>query len=269
MAEFDLSLSRNEVASFLEQIQVPMSAPSVEFLTHIVVGINEYLPFQNITMLTGPRHRPSNDWIKREMLDGLGGLCTVRNPFLFALLQELGFDVRFVSSSMNEEDCHISLVVELGGEEWWVDVGNGYPYLSPIQLGDEGPKQNWFLSYRLVKQGSRYEVQHLTSGNQWKVNHHFSSEGVDFSIFDRMHQLHYTQPGWGPFLTGLRVNRFWSDGGAILKDNQASSPKGEVTIEGPEELSSWLEEWFNPRFYEAIDVHAAFAQWYHNLEGLE
>jgi len=41
MAEFDLSLSKNEVASFLEQIQVPMSAPSVEFLTHIVVGIKE------------------------------------------------------------------------------------------------------------------------------------------------------------------------------------------------------------------------------------
>ena len=33
-------------------------------------------------MLTGPNHRPSNEWIKREMLDGLGGLCTVKILFV-------------------------------------------------------------------------------------------------------------------------------------------------------------------------------------------
>ena len=155
MVEFTLRLTDDEVSSFLQQIRVERATPSVEFLTNIVSGVTEYVPFQNITMLTGPNHRPSNEWIKREMLDGLGGLCTVRNPFLFALLKALDFEVRFVSSTMLEPDCHISLVVCIEARDWWVDVGNGYPYFSPIMLGDETPKQNWFLSYRLVLNESR------------------------------------------------------------------------------------------------------------------
>lgn len=269
MVEFSLFLTDDEVSSFLEQIHVERTTTSVEFLTDIVTGITEHVPFQNITMLTGPNHRPSNEWIKREMLDGLGGLCTVRNPFLYALLKALGFEVRFVSSTMLEPDCHISLVVRIHGDDWWVDVGNGYPYFSPIQLGDETPQQNWFLSYRLVLNGSRYEVQHLSTDNTWNVNHHFSSGGVDFSVFDHMHKMHYTQPGWGPFLTGLRVNRFWLDGGAIIKDHQASSPTGTEIINGPQQLSLWLEQWFNQDFYGSIDLDAAYERWNHNLEGLE
>ena len=269
MVEFTLRLTDDEVSSFLQQIRVERATPSVEFLTNIVSGVTEYVPFQNITMLTGPNHRPSNEWIKREMLDGLGGLCTVRNPFLFALLKALDFEVRFVSSTMLEPDCHISLVVCIEARDWWVDVGNGYPYFSPIMLGDETPKQNWFLSYRLVLNESRYEVQHLSRNNTWNVNHHFSSEGVDFSVFDHMHEMHYTQPGWGPFLTGLRVNRFWSDGGAIIKDHQASSPTGMENINGPQKLSVWLEQWFEEDFYGSIDVHAAYERWNHNLEGLQ
>ena len=84
-----------------------------------------------------------------------------------------------------------------------------------------------------------------------------------------MHEMHYTHPGWGPFLTGLRVNRFWSDGGAIIKDHQASSPTGMENINGPQKLSVWLEQWFEEDFYGSIDVHAAYERWNHNLEGLE
>lgn len=269
MVDFSLNLTSDEVSSFLEQVHLEEDQPSLSFLTNIVSGITEHVPFQNITMLTGPMHRPSNEWIKREMLGGLGGLCTVRNPFLYALLEALGFEVRFVSSTMIEADCHISLMVRIENKDWWVDVGNGYPYFSPIQLGDETPQQNWFLSYRLIQNGNRYEVQHMSNKGTWTVNHHFSPHGVDFSVFDRMHEMHYTQPGWGPFLTGLRVNRFWADGGAIIKDQQATSPSGEERIERPQELSLWLRKWFNPDFYDSVDIDAAYRRWNHNLEGFE
>ena len=146
MVDFDLELTDSEVASFLQQIHVERDIPSAILLEQVVAGVVEHVPFQNITMLTGPRQRPSKSWIKKEMLNGLGGLCTVRNPFLYCLLKSLGFEVRFVSSTILEPDCHISLVVTIGEEEWWVDVGNGYPYFSPIRLGDESLNQIGFSS---------------------------------------------------------------------------------------------------------------------------
>ena len=261
MVDFDLELTDSDVTSFLRQIQVEKGQPSPLFLEQIVAGIVEHVPFQNITMLTGPRQRPSNGWIKKEMLNGLGGLCTARNPFLYCFLKCLGFEVRFVSSTILEPDCHISLVVSINEEEWWVDVGNGYPYFSPIRLGDESPQSNWFFQYRLVPKGTRYEVQHALSRDEWSVNHHFSPVGVDFSVFDYMHEMHYKQPGWGPFLTGIRVNRFWSDGGAILKDHRATSPAGKEELLQPDQIHSWLKQWFGPNFWNHIDVKLAYKRW--------
>lgn len=266
MAEFNLHLLDSEIDDFLRQIHMVRAAPSSTFLSHIVSGIVEHVPFQNITMLTGPRHRPSEEWIKKEMLTGLGGLCTARNPFLYSLLKGLGFEVRFVSSTILEPDCHISLIVSVEEGEWWVDVGNGYPYFSPIRLGDETPQSNWFFQYRLVQNGPRYEVQHAFNEADWTVNHHFSPDGVDFSVFDHMHEMHYKQPGWGPFLTGLRVNRFWSEGGAILKDHRATSPAGVEVLDGAPEIQSWLRQWFEPSFWNHIDVNLACKRWKNTLE---
>ena len=91
MVDFDLKLTDSDIISFLRQIQVEKGQPSPLFLEQIVAGIVEHVPFQNITMLTGPRQRPSNGWIKKEMLNGLGGLCTVRNPFLYCLLKRIKY----------------------------------------------------------------------------------------------------------------------------------------------------------------------------------
>ena len=150
-------------------------------------------------MLTNEWIRPTNKLIKHDMLSGLGGLCTVRNPFLHEFLKCLGYKVRFASSTMIEPDCHITLIVELDGNDWWVDVGNGYPYMEPIMLGDQKEKSNWFMKYKLVQKSGRYHVYHKINNGDWELNHHFSAKGVDFSAFDRMHHLHYSVPGWGPF----------------------------------------------------------------------
>lgn len=267
MVDFQINLNDKEIESFLQQIHVAKTEVSVEFLRQIVNGIVEFVPFQNLTMLTAPRSRPTVGTIKFEMLNGMGGLCTARNPFLHELLRHLGFQPRFVSSTMGEPDCHISLIVNISNEDWWVDVGNGYPYFEPIKLGDETIHSNWFFSYRIVKNSNRWEVQHNFSSN-WTTNHYFTSEGVDYSRFDRMHELHYTVPGWGPFLTGLRVNRFWNDGGAVLRDLRATSPHGEEYLKSPKEIVNWLERWFSSSFFAKVDVVGAFESWQNEKSGV-
>jgi len=262
MNEAFIEFSENEIQSFLDRIEVTRSEPTPIFLENTVSGIIEHLPFQNISMLTDEWVRPTLSKIKADMLSGHGGLCTVRNPFLYGFLNSLGFSVRFVSSSISEPDCHISLLVEIDEQDWWVDVGNGFPYLKPILLGDETAVKHRFIDYRIVDINGRWHVQHRRSGKEWETNHHFSEEGVPFSVFDTMHNLHYSAPGWGPFLTGLRVNRWWNDGGVILKDERASSPEGEVQLCTPSEVISWLSRWFpKSGFLNSIDVQSADLIW--------
>lgn len=262
MSLLDISFSRIEVDSFLERIDCGITSPSIQQLSSIVSGIIEHIPFQNISMLTNEWIRPTNKLIKHDMLSGLGGLCTVRNPFLHEFLKCLGYKVRFASSTMIEPDCHITLIVELDGNDWWVDVGNGYPYMEPIMLGDQKEKSNWFMKYKLVQKSGRYHVYHKINDGDWELNHHFSAKGVDFSAFDRMHHLHYSVPGWGPFLTGLRVNRFWKNGGVIIRNERASSPEGTCDLKTDAQLGSWLNKWFTKSgFVDRIDVSKANFIW--------
>ena len=262
MAELNLEFTEMEIQSFLKRIEVDFSVPNEQSLEEIVSGIIEHLPFQNFSMLTDDWVRPSPLKIKRDMLSGHGGLCTVRNPFLHEFLKSLGFSVRYVSSTINEPDCHISLLVNIDNNDWWVDVGNGFPYLKPIQLGNQREINHPFIKYRIVNKQGRWYVQHKKSEGEWKTNHHFSDNGVPYSIFDKMHKLHYSIPGWGPFLTGLRVNRWWMEGGVILKDERAFSPDGEEILRTPMEIISWVKKWFpKSGFLDSIDVQNADLIW--------
>jgi hypothetical protein len=84
-----------------------------------------------------------------------------------------------------------------------------------------------------------------------------------------MHEMHYKHPGWGPFLTGLRVNRFWSDGGVVLKDHRATSPTGVEMLDGAPQILSWLKQWFEPNFWNHIDVNLACKRWKNALEAIQ
>ena len=254
-------LSEKEVLDYLDRIEVRLQLPSLSLLQDIVVGTLAHLPFQNLSMLSNERIRPSPENICSDMISGLGGLCTVRNPFLYRLLTSLGFKVRFVSATIQKPDCHIVLIVKIDEDDWWVDVGNGYPYQFPIRLGDQEPKSHPFLQYRLISKDDGWSLEHFRN-DEWNINYHFSAKGVDYTLFDEMHRLHYSEPGWGPFLTGLRVNRWWDDKFAILRDNLGTSPDGEEILDSPTKISDWIAKWFPKNgFLENVNVTESFYIW--------
>ena len=242
---YNLSISSDEVLAFLDRIEVHIENPSIQFLENIVQQTMAMIPFQNLSMLIRPRNRPSWGTIKSDMIDGSGGLCTSRNPFLKALLQKLGFDTWFVSSSMDKPDCHIGICVNLEDSIWWVDIGNGYPYLKPYQLGSEKIINHPFMDFRIIEEDGLWLVQHrMNSSKKWIVNQRFKSDPVDYHFFDSMHENHYTKVGWGPFLSGIRINRWTSSESIILRDKRASSSLGECTINSDKELNSWINSNF-------------------------
>ena len=88
MAEFNLKLLDSEINDFLKQIHVVKAEPSSTFLSEIVSGIVEHVPFQNITMLTGPATAFGR--MDKRKCEWTGRIVHARNPFLYSLLKGLG-----------------------------------------------------------------------------------------------------------------------------------------------------------------------------------
>ena len=218
--------------------------PTLSALRKIVISFLDRVPFQNLTMITGPMRRPTWREICNAMLSGNGGLCTTRNPFLQVFLSHLGYDVSFVSASMNQPNCHIGLLVKLDDLHYWVDVGNGYPYMEPYQIDSESVVSHPFFDYRIRRLGPNYLVEHRHNHGAWKENQRFEAKPVPYSFFDEMHERHYTEVGWGPFLSGLRANRWTPENSYILRDRTASKMGVQTLIESDYELRAWLKDVF-------------------------
>ncbi len=151
------------------------------------------------------RSPPTLGEMINDMVTGLGGLCSGRNPFLFLLLKALGFDnVTFVSGTMcggvKMENAHIALLVCVDSRQYWVDIANGFPYLEPVLLDNNGEEdcviKHPFVSTRLVKKQMEscevYFVQHQfhrsvnsgnwICGNDWIDNYHFQADDSSISF---------------------------------------------------------------------------------------
>jgi arylamine N-acetyltransferase len=166
-------------------------------------------------MLARSGRAPTRDEILGDMRSRRGGPCNVLNPFFAALLAQLGYDVVLVSGSMAQPDCHIALLVGLEGRSYWLDAGNGHPYLDAVELGDEAPRIHAGLTFRLAARGpDTHAVEHALAGSAgWKTSYTFTAAPRPLRFFRAMITQHHIEPGFGPFLTGLRIIRY--PGGAL------------------------------------------------------
>lgn len=199
-----------QVEALLRRLELAPEVPSVPALTRLIRAWLGRIPFQNVTMLARARRAPTLEEIRDDVLSGRGGPCGVMNPAMAALLHRLGYDVCLISGSMQAPDCHIALLLRLADVDWWLDVGNGHPYLEAVALGDEQVRHHAGLRWRIrAREPGFYAVEHLVpDADDWKCSYTFRPEPHPFSFFEGMIHSHYTQPGYGPFLMGLRLIRY-------------------------------------------------------------
>ena len=263
--DFDTPLSNEEVRSYLERIGVVFrTTADLNLLTEIVQKTLAVIPFQNFSMLTDPLVRPTKVQIVSAMVTGIGGLCNVRNPFLFLLLKTLGFDVSFISCTICDAphgkelpDAHIALLVNIASNTYWVDVGNGYPYVKPLEINgleSDAPDSisHDFVNVRIVVESSSgtegriYAVQHRRSGtSEWRTNNFLRASPVSYVHFDKLHYGHYnpSKDFEGPFLSGLRFNMWSADHGSYIKlvDRYVMLRSREPTRNADKEMESRAE----------------------------
>ena len=85
----------------------------------------EIIPFQNIEMTSKYFGIPLCDEnLKRDILEGKGGICTTINPFMGAFISALGFDVHLIACGKNGEDKrHVAICLKLNGLKYFIDFG--------------------------------------------------------------------------------------------------------------------------------------------------
>jgi amide synthase len=214
-------LSRQDADIFCDRLGVLFAKPDLDTLRLLVRVYLGKIPFHNIHMLTRYGREPTRYEILDDMRRGLGGPCNVMNPFFAALLARLGYDVTLLSGTMQQPDCHIALCIRFGNDAYWVDVGNGHPYLEPIRLGDEGPKFHAGLGFRLrAQEPGLFAIEHqFEPGLPWKMCYTFTLEPRPHAFFSAMISEHHTKPSFGPFMTGLRLIRVPNGSLTAIRDD--------------------------------------------------
>lgn len=90
-----MNLTNDDAIWFLENVlQMPIAdefCPDLNNLNKLIVAMLECVPFHNLTLLTRERRPPTMDEIKKDMMLGIGGPCSVVNSFFAVLLDVLGF----------------------------------------------------------------------------------------------------------------------------------------------------------------------------------
>ncbi len=204
-------LSERERDALLSRIGVERRAPSASFLTELQRAWCYAQPFQNLDLLAarrlgqqplGPREAVA------RCIAGLGGPCHVQSSAFLLLLLGLGFDATLVGAAVTHPDDHLLVRVTIEGQAWYADVGNGQPYLRPFPAGERLRQEHlgWTVDSYPDGAGLRVERSSPDQPSPRRV-YQVSPAPRAWSHFATVIQRHHGEPGFGPFLRGLRAVR--------------------------------------------------------------
>ena len=201
---------RDDIATFCASLGHMKTLPCYTHLVELMNRFYDRVPFTNIMMLVRGRRIPSKSEITEDILSFCGGPCGHSNPFFRDVLEYLGYRAYLVPAWMRGSMSHIALIVKLDGDDYWVDVGNGHPYFTPLSINKSDIASHCGLSYKLQSLGNNsFQIlQRVNEETEFSLNYRFENTPVEFEFFDQMVYSHYTSEHFGPFRTSLRLIRY-------------------------------------------------------------
>lgn len=168
--------------------------PTLETLRELQWRHTGAFTFENLATVTGAPVLIDLASIEQKFLHGgRGGYCYELNHLFFALLLELGFDVRAISGRvvMNQPEgtwtarTHRLSLVTLDGVRYVTDVGfGGMVPTAPLMLDTEAEQATPHEPYRIEKQPDGYMLR-ANVGGEWRPMYLFDlqrQEDIDFTI---------------------------------------------------------------------------------------
>jgi arylamine N-acetyltransferase len=241
---------REDIDRFCTSMGYVKKTPSYEHLVELILRFFDRVPFTNIMMLVRGRRTPTKSEITEDMLNFCGGPCGHLNPFFRDVLDFLGYTAYLVPGWMSGEMSHIALVVSLE-DDYWVDVGNGHPYYTPLSMNKDNIPTHCGLSYKLESLGghSFQILQRTSEDDEYSVNYKFEFIPVGLDFFDKMVNSHYTNDNFGPFRTSLRLIHYRNEKMVAVKDYElleySRGLHGKSMLSSNNEITESVKKHFN------------------------
>ncbi|WP_179194783.1 arylamine N-acetyltransferase [Bacillus sp. EAC] len=216
------------------------------------------IPFENLDIIAGTPLSMDPSQIMKKIIDRKrGGICFETNTLLYAVLIELGFNVRYISAKFwndekqtwNPEFSHLALIVSFEEENYLADVGVGGGFLEPILLRNGFEYSDSNGSYRVIENSdSIFTLQKFDE--TWKDLLLISTETTELHLFEDQF-LYYQTSKDTIFTQNKIVNLLTEDGRISLSDHQLKITKNHTisvtAIESPEDWQTTYNEIFKVR----------------------
>ena len=216
-------LTEGQVGALLSRLGVSAGPPGLDTLSRVQRAWIFREPFHNIDLLAARARRSgslSPEEAVSRCIDGLGGPCHVQSVALLLLLRSLGFEAHLCGATVSHRDDHLVVLVTVAGGRFFCDVGNGQPFLCPFPADREDRQSHlgWIVWSR--PDGDDLVVERASQDQPARrVVYRASPAPRAWSDFERTIARHHGEPGFGPFLTGLRVVRIGETEMVTLRDD--------------------------------------------------
>lgn len=204
------------------------------------------IPFENLDIHSNKKIILDTDKLEEKMLSSKrGGYCYELNGMFYALLQEMGYNVKMVSARVNNgkggwgaEFDHLLIITELD-ELWMTDVGFGDSFLEPLSVKLNNPQKNakgWFK----ITQNEEDEYLKMSKSvddNLYEDEFIFTLKERSWDEFEDMNSYHQTSPE--SHFTRGKICSIATEGGRIsLTDQKLILSEGadKKTIEVKDEM---------------------------------
>lgn len=195
----------SERYQMLQRLNISQAPPTHGYLCRLVESWLFSIPFHNLDLLISESPR-DQDEAALNCLNGRGGGCHVHAAGFCAFIQSLGFSASLAAATIGAPEDHLIVTVLIDDERYWVDVGNGQPYIQPFPSSKPLVLSHlgWTLRTTPVESGIRLERTSVDQP-QWRTVYTTSDVDKKWKDFSDAIERHHTESGFGPFLTGLRV----------------------------------------------------------------
>jgi arylamine N-acetyltransferase len=218
-------IDAGRVDAYLARLGAPVVRQDPEGLAALQAAHLMAVPFHNLLLLANDGQpwalQPLAEVVD-EAIAGVGGNCDRTTPPFAALLQAVGFDACLAAATVREPGDHFVCIVRTGSGRFLCDVGNGHPYLRPWDL--DGPPQEqsfhgWRFRFDPQAPGGPILTRDLPSGESRTV-YVLDPTPRSYDDFAPIVRSHYTDAGFGPFLSGLRAVSIQPDTVLTLRDGE-------------------------------------------------
>lgn len=193
--------ARERLDAYLGRIEYrgPLEA-SLATLRALHLAHVSHIPFENIDVFLGRGIDLDPETLHRKLVtDRRGGYCFEHNLLFGAVLQEVGFDVTYLSARVRfgavgvRPRTHMLLLISLPEGRWFADVGFGSDgLLEPVLFEPASESVQSLRTYRVMPEGTWWVMQARRAA-AWTDLYTFTldaHERIDYEVLNHFTATH-------------------------------------------------------------------------------